>query len=142
MSKDHVAAWPLFKFLVLLVCYFQVFKQAKSAPSALRCNKVVKQFDEILQLGQESGNDFMAVLLAQSDLTYQDLKDLQCVLAMMPEALFTSDDSIPVIFDIEATKPVTFDQSDFVGPLRRPALPMMMKEIVKGLKIHKIKLLE
>ena len=79
----------------------------------------------------------MAVPLTQTDLTHEDLKDLQSVFAMMPEAFSTGDDSIPVIFDTGAIKPVTFDQSDFVRPLRRPASPMMMKEIAKGLKIYR-----
>ena len=114
MSQDHVAAWPFFKFLFFLVCYFQVFKQAKPALGALKHNEVMKQFDEILQLNQESGSAFIAVLLAQPNLTHQDLDNLQSVLAMMPEALSTSDDSILVIFDTGATKPVIFDQSDFV----------------------------
>ena len=84
----------------------------------------------------------MAVPLTQHDLTHQELEDLQSVFAMMPEALSTSEDSIPVIFDTGATKPVTFEQSDFVGPLRRPASPMMMKGIAKGLRIYGIGLLE
>ena len=61
---------------------------------------------------------------------------------MMLEALSASDDSILIIFDTGATKPVSFDQSDFIGPLRRPASPMMMKGIAKGLRIHGIGKLE
>ena len=142
MSQNHLTVWHFFKFLVLLVCYFQVFKQAKPAPSALRHNEVVKQFDEVLQLRQESRSAFMALFLTQLDLTHQDLEDLQSVLAMMPETLFTNDDNISVIFDTGATKPLTFDSSDLVGLLRRPASPMMIKGIAKSLRIYGIKLLK
>ena len=73
ISEEHLAIWPVLKFLALLVCYFHVFKQ-DNLELSVKHSKVVKQFDEILQLSGDSGNAFMAVPLTQSDLTHQDLE--------------------------------------------------------------------
>ena len=53
---------------------------------------MVKHFDEVLQLSEDLGSAFMAVPLTQSDLTHQDLEDLQFVFAIMPEAFSASND--------------------------------------------------
>ena len=136
IDQNHLIGWTLLRILLLWACLFHGLRSPQRRDASMQRN-VVEAMDDILVHASGVPSAFVAEpMLDTTMLSEEVLKHLRSVISLMPEALTVEETGLPVLFDTGATKPVTFDRSDFVGDLRRPPCPMIMQGIATGLAIE------
>ena len=79
-------------------------------------------------------------LLSTELLSDQEVCNLPTMLKQMPTCL-TAKGGFNVVFDTGTTKPISFNKDDFIGELRPPVQPLLMRGISQGLHVAGIGML-